>query len=402
MLNLALNKPARQSSTSPWSSSPNPEIDAKIANNGIISDEQFFHTGSEKNPWWQVDLLLDYLIQKIVIFNRKVAAERLKKFSVLTSLNGTSWRCVFKKNDAYVFGKDDDQPYTIDLADDCLARLVRIRLDGQSHLHFSQCQIFGVKPGPAERARLKRAYAAEELARAAIPPGRAGFLQDIDDLSVFIDTDGYDPGIVSALKNGFYEGKERHLAKEILQAGDRVIEAGTALGLVSMTAARIVGADKVFTFDANPHIVADARENFRRNEVSGITSHIGILKNRQAIKSQSETVDFYISKAFWASRLSIESRSDDIIDTVKVPVFCLEEQIKTHAANVFICDIEGGEIDLLMNADLTGIRAIIMETHYWAAGETATDNMMRKLIMDGFAIHLGHASPHVIVLRRDI
>jgi hypothetical protein len=86
--------------------------------------------------------------------------------------------------------------------------------------------------------------------------------------------------------------------------------------------------------------------------------------------------------------------------TVRIPVFCLELEIAAHKANVLICDIEGGEVELLADADLTGIRLIIMETHYWAAGEAATDAMIRNLILQGFSFHLGVSGHHVSVLRR--
>jgi hypothetical protein len=82
-VNLALNRPALQSSTSSWSHSDIPEEDARGANNGKISRELGFHTQNERFRWWQVDLQEEFLIRKIVIYNRHIDAERLKYFSVL-------------------------------------------------------------------------------------------------------------------------------------------------------------------------------------------------------------------------------------------------------------------------------------------------------------------------------
>jgi len=45
---------------------------------------------------------------------------------------------------------------------------------------------------------------------------------------------------------------------------------------------------------------------------------------------------------------------DDVV-FARVPVFCLEDEIEAHRANVLICDIEGGEVDLRMQSDLAGI-----------------------------------------------
>jgi len=67
---------------------------------------------------------------------------------------------------------------------------------------------------------------------------------------------------------------------------------------------------------------------------------------------------------------------------------------------VLVCDIEGGEVELLMGADLSALRLIILETHYWAQGETATDAMVRELILSGFSIHLEASGWNVLALRR--
>jgi hypothetical protein len=69
-------------------------------------------------------------------------------------------------------------------------------------------------------------------------------------------------------------------------------------------------------------------------------------------------------------------------------------------ADVLICDIEGGETDLLTHADLTGVRLIIVETHTWAVGAERTSAMMRKLILDGFSLDVDVSGQGVLALRR--
>jgi FkbM family methyltransferase len=400
MLNLALNKPALQSSTSIWSSSANPEEDARGANNGQISRLHSFHTAYESNPWWQVDLQDEFLIRKVVLYNRQNYAERLKYFSIFKSLDAKKWEVMFRKRDKSVFGVTDDLPYVAEIAEDHLARYVRIRLDGVESLHFSECQVFGEPTESDVRQRLIEDAVRTEREQLELPPGRNGELIEVDDFIVFVDRDNYAPEIIATLESGRYEGRERWLAKEILQPGDRVIEAGTAIGLVAMTAASIIGAANVLTFDANPEMVTDAQRNFDRNGLGKIKPRWGILKNRPSIHGENETVDFYIAKHFWASRLHASEDDESILKKVQVPVCCLEDEIEVHRANVLICDIEGGEVELLLESDLTGIRKIIIETHYGWVGERETDEMMRKLISDGFSIHLGLSGQQVITLRR--
>jgi FkbM family methyltransferase len=400
VINLALNKPASQSSTSEWSSSRLPEEDARGANNGNISGDMGFHTEREQNPWWQVDLEDEFLIRRVVLYNRQHQAQRLRRFSLLRSLDGRHWSTFYRKIDNTVFGDTDPHPYVAEIHGDQPARFVRVRLEGCEWLHFNECQVFGVPLDPEIRERIAEDEARAECEQWAIPDGREGHVSTVDGFSVFVDTINYAPPIIYSLDNDSYERRERQLTAELVRPSDRVIEAGTAIGIVSMTAALIVGAENVLTFDANPDIVEDARQNFRRNRLSQIISRNGVLKNRRKIGGIGEKADFYIDKAFWASRLDASPTSPGIIKTVQIPVYCLEDEICAHAANVLICDIEGGEIELLEQADLSGIRLIILETHCRDSGEAATDAMMRKLIVEGFSLHLGLSSDYIVVLRR--
>jgi hypothetical protein len=142
-INLALNRPACQSSTSEWSWHAVPQQDARGGNNGCLSDERGFHTAIEWEPWWQVDLGDGFLVRKVVIFNRQHMAHRLRHFSLLKSLDGVGWTIFFRKTDDAVFGASDGNPYIAYISGDHLARFVRLRLDGQDWLHFRECQIFG-------------------------------------------------------------------------------------------------------------------------------------------------------------------------------------------------------------------------------------------------------------------
>jgi hypothetical protein len=45
-----------------WSNGETPEPDAAGGNNGYINGDFGFHTGFERDPWWQVDLLFGFAI----------------------------------------------------------------------------------------------------------------------------------------------------------------------------------------------------------------------------------------------------------------------------------------------------------------------------------------------------
>jgi len=151
MRNLALNRPATQSSISVWSFGSNPEEDARGGNNGQISRPYGFCTDFETNPWWQVDLLSEFSIIRVLLYNRQGGEERLRKFSILKSIYAKKWEVIFSKQDDLVFGLNNTIPYVAEISGGHLARYIRIRLDGVDFLHFSECQVFGEPAGAGVR-----------------------------------------------------------------------------------------------------------------------------------------------------------------------------------------------------------------------------------------------------------
>jgi FkbM family methyltransferase len=214
---------------------------------------------------------------------------------------------------------------------------------------------------------------------------------------VFVKDGIYSQKIVDVLRSGHYESRERQLVEQILLPKDRVIEIGSAIGSVSMAAARIVGPNSILCFEANKKLIEDATDNFALNNLP-IKIVNAILKNRICWSGIGSSVPFYIHNEFWESSLV---KSSGTIDTVAVDSLCLEQQIHTFSANVLVCDIEGGEVELLELADLTGIDKILIEIHYWA-GRESSNRLIRKLIFDGFSIDFSLTAGQVVVLHRGL
>lgn len=136
-VNLALNRPARQSSTSEWSR-PN---DAQGAVDGVKNGSFGFHTNEEKNPWWQVDLGEIKPLTEIRIYNRlDHVPERARTIQILLSNDGVNFTRIFA-NDGSVFGGTDGRFLKVSLKGNS-ARYVRLQLNETTWFHLDEVEIY--------------------------------------------------------------------------------------------------------------------------------------------------------------------------------------------------------------------------------------------------------------------
>jgi hypothetical protein len=135
--NIALGKPAKQSSTSQWSK-PN---DAQGAVNGIKTGDRGFHTDKEASPWWQVDLEDVYQLDRIVIYNRETHPERASNLSILVSQDERNWQTIHQNSQKFG-GAITKTPLKV-RADRQQARYVRVQLNNFDYLHLDEVEIYG-------------------------------------------------------------------------------------------------------------------------------------------------------------------------------------------------------------------------------------------------------------------
>lgn len=144
--NLALGKPASQSSVSQWSRQPTPEADAAGAVNGEVSADYGFHTALEDEPWWQVDLGANCRITDIWLFNRveqEALAARANRLAVDIGSTEANYTEVFRYVAANAFGGADGRPLIIRFESEVQARFIRIRLLHREFLHLNQVEVYG-------------------------------------------------------------------------------------------------------------------------------------------------------------------------------------------------------------------------------------------------------------------
>jgi hypothetical protein len=131
--NLALGKPAQQSSTYSGAYPASNGVDGRKDNSSM------FHTNSEQNAWWQVDLQGNYALSHIVLYNRTdCCTERQRTLQVMLSQNGSNWQTIYAHPGA------DFRELRVE-AGGRTARYVRVQLAEPNYFHLQEVEVFGAR-----------------------------------------------------------------------------------------------------------------------------------------------------------------------------------------------------------------------------------------------------------------
>jgi hypothetical protein len=147
--NLALGRPATQSSVAEAPATRTPEADAAGAVNGSFVERYGFHTQEEDQPWWQVDLEALSVIEAVIVFNRvdhPVIAIRATPLRILLSADAATWTVAYETETG--FGGLDGHPLFWRPSDRTTARYVRLQAVRRTILHLVEVEVFGIQADP--------------------------------------------------------------------------------------------------------------------------------------------------------------------------------------------------------------------------------------------------------------
>ncbi|MDD2802052.1 MAG: discoidin domain-containing protein [Methylococcales bacterium] len=136
---VAICKPAYQSSQSQWSS----EIGASGALQKNIKAPFGFHTDLEDEPWWYVDLLCVYPIDSIVLHNRENDGytENTKTIKVEVSTDSENWT-VIHEGLVFFSGGENGRPFILPLSGFLKARFVKLSLKEKKYFHLYKVKVY--------------------------------------------------------------------------------------------------------------------------------------------------------------------------------------------------------------------------------------------------------------------
>lgn len=202
-------------------------------------------------------------------------------------------------------------------------------------------------------------------------------------ITIPLDTEIMSPKIVSAIVSGKYEHKEAGELARLIKPGDRILELGGGIGFISALSARNPNTEAIKVFEANPGLIGYIE---RLHEINGITNAAvehAVLLNAPG----KRTAEFYLRPDFWASSLSPTPFGYKSV--VNVPVKSFNAEIESFGPTLIICDIEGGELDLFLNANLSGVSRVYLEIHQGVIGR-----MGIKQLFDAFSARNFHYDQH--------
>lgn len=180
--------------------------------------------------------------------------------------------------------------------------------------------------------------------------------------------------IVMAIYEGYYESEELKILSARLDKSDVLMEVGAGLGLLSTYAAKKIGDDKVFAYEANPKLEDAIRQNYDLNGVKPCLT-------MALVGESAGTGEFCIGEHFWAS--SIYNRAEGA-SAIEVPMVSFNEAVERIDPTFLIIDIEGGEYQLVDYARFHNVRKLLVEIHDWILSREQIDSVHEKLKESGF------------------
>ncbi len=173
-----------------------------------------------------------------------------------------------------------------------------------------------------------------------------------------------------------YEGLEMAGALHVVRPDDVVLEIGAGIGLVGAVIAANAKPQAVQSYEANPELIPAIEALYAAN---GLQDRISV-RNAVLVSApeRPDSVTFHVHSSYLGSSL-IEPTGRKST-AVEVPTESFSEVCDRLRPTVLVMDIEGGELDILRHADLSGFRAMVLEflpKAYGIGGMRECKNILR-------------------------
>ncbi len=200
-------------------------------------------------------------------------------------------------------------------------------------------------------------------------------LIDIKGVTICIGHPVFSKYMKNELRKGMYEKYESNEIEKIIQKGERILEIGAGIGFVTCVMAKNKNVEKILSYEAHPELINVIKDTLSRNNVD-----VNKVEIRNAVlchDTAQETRDFYIHEDFWASSL-LPMKDAKLIEKIGIEHF--NKVVEDFQPTLIVCDIEGSELELFGQSNLTGVRSVFLEIHQVLIGGKGV-----KLLFDSFS-----------------
>lgn len=193
---------------------------------------------------------------------------------------------------------------------------------------------------------------------------------------------------------GRYERPEREAVRRFVDPALPVIEFGGSIGVIScLTNRRLLDPEAHVVVEGNPALVPLLHANRDRNRC-------GFTVLGRVVGYSGERALFYVDQSNFVISSTVATQPGSGVDVLEVDTIDLRSIVDQRSFDRFtlICDIEGGESDLLRyEAGVIGakVATLILEVHEWSMGKRRTAECLKQIADLGFRTVFSEADTHV-------
>lgn len=232
---------------------------------------------------------------------------------------------------------------------------------------------------PAEHAKLLKSTLVSKAGKTGevkfIPYGKS-------DIQIAVIEPQVSALVQDRVVKGSYEAAECRMCEKVLESNEIVVELGSGLGLISTAVMKSGKAKEVHCFEADQRLLGLIQATHKKNGVlNSFLYNAAVTGDVDALNKGEMT--FHLRENFWGN-----STNPNVGKTpefaVRVQTRSLKSIVTSIKPTIIIADIEGAELGLFSNVDLSGVKRILLEVHPFAIGAKGMRSVFDDLHKAGF------------------
>jgi FkbM family methyltransferase len=197
---------------------------------------------------------------------------------------------------------------------------------------------------------------------------------------------------------GRYEVHESKYGEKLLDRDEVVVELGAGLGLISTLVMKTGKARAVHCFEADSRLLPLIRATHAANGAEAVVLHHGAV-TADAEALQRGYMEFHLRANFWGNSTT-GNKGQEVLEVVKAPTIGLASIVKDYRPTVILADVEGAELGLFRDVDLSGVKRIMFEIHPGVLGPAGIRSVFADLDAAGFYFDSRFSAGQIVGMSR--